>query len=44
MLKKISVLVLIGATALFLSSFGCGKAKEAGASQTIKLHIDYDNE
>ncbi len=44
MFKRFSILFLVGATALFLSSLGCGKTGEAKTSQTLKLHIDYDNE
>lgn len=44
MFKRISVLFLVGAIILSLSSLSCGKKGEAKTGQTIKLRIDYDNE
>ncbi|MBI5182200.1 MAG: hypothetical protein HZA06_04740 [Nitrospirae bacterium] len=44
MFKRFSVIFLAGVIALSLFPLSCGKKGEAKTSQTMKLHIDYDNE
>ena len=44
MFKRFSFLFAAGLIALALSPLSCGKKSEGKTSQTVKLHIDYDNE
>ncbi len=44
MFKRFSIFFIAGLIALTLYPLGCGKKSEAKTSQTLKLHIDYDNE